>query len=343
MMTLLLCVAAFLLFIWIGRTEDAKKAKRITQHPQEPLLSDYVVDEVLKEPVILILNDKPKKLSLEVSFVAIDFETANRRRGSACAIGMCKIENGIVVDRYKKYLRPVPFEFESMNTAVHGIRASDTVHALTIAEDWANIKAFVGDLQLVAHNASFDRSVLDNSLEACGLKASGWHIACTMLQAKRIFEGEITKLRDLCQKFEISLNHHDAGSDAEACALVRLELLAMDMLSNERLVKTKPTPIKTEIEVVSEVLKGLTIVFTGEFDTMSRSEIESLARSHGARVTGSVSRKTSYLVQGYIFASNKLENAHELGIAIIKEKDLLKLIIGEKKVVGLGTVENSTP
>jgi hypothetical protein len=92
MMTLLLCVAAFLLFIWIGRTEDAKKAKRITQHPQEPLLSDYVVDEVLKEPVILILNDKPKKLSLEVSFVAIDFETANRRRGSACAIGMCKID-----------------------------------------------------------------------------------------------------------------------------------------------------------------------------------------------------------------------------------------------------------
>lgn len=331
-MTTLLCVAAFLLFVWFGRREKAKKTKKITPY-QDPLLNEYIVDAKI-EGVAPSIIDKPKKDLLGISFVAIDFETANRRRGSACAIGMCKIENGLITEKYHKYLRPIPFEFEQMNTAVHGITASETENAPTIAEDWVNIQAFVGNLPLVAHNASFDRSVLDNSLEASGLKASGWQIVCTMLQAKRLFNGELTKLNDLCRKFEISLNHHNAYSDAEACALLRLSFLELDTSAKESLVKVKTQVSKIETTVESEVLNGLTIVFTGDFDAMSRSEIEEFARAHGARVTGSVSRKTSYLVQGNIYASGKLNRAHELSIEILSETKFFKLVTGHRKVEG---------
>jgi DNA polymerase III subunit epsilon len=349
MMPLLLCIAV-LFCIWTVQTQMAKKPRQIPF--QEPLLSEYIIPDTPFEPkkgieyktrhitsgdhdydAQKVGKNVSEKALLEVSFVAIDFETANRRRGSACAVGMCKVEGGRVVDRYHQYIRPVPMVFEQMNINVHGITESHTANAPTIAEEWANIQAFVGDLPLVAHNASFDKSVLDNSLESNGLNASGWSIACTMEQAKRVFDGKIVKLKDLCHNFDIHLNHHNAGSDAEACALVRIELLKLDTKPYKSLVKTKLVVIKEDTPSVSEALKGLTIVFTGDFDTMTREDIEDLARSHGAKVTSSVSKKTSYVVQGDIFASGKLDKAELLGVEVIGFKAFMKMIDQNRKSV----------
>ena len=146
-------MTAFAIFVsiitfFVYRLKNGRKKEVEVSNPNPPqyvpLGSTIPVHQSVKERVEPIID---------IDFVAIDFETANRHRSSACAIGMCKVQKGVVVDRYVKYLRPEPFEFESQNVYVHGIDADMTQYAPTRVEDWGNIQAFVGNLPLVAHNA----------------------------------------------------------------------------------------------------------------------------------------------------------------------------------------------
>ncbi len=72
-------------------------------------------------------------------------------------------------------------------------------------------------------------------------------------------------------------------------------------------------------------LEGLTFVLTGTLPTMGRSEASALIKSHGGKVSGSVSKKTSYVVAGEA-AGSKLTDAERLGVKIIDEAELLKML-----------------
>jgi len=72
-------------------------------------------------------------------------------------------------------------------------------------------------------------------------------------------------------------------------------------------------------------LEGLTIVVTGTLPTLGRSEVKDLIEKNGGKCTGSVSKKTNYLVAGEA-AGSKLTKARELGIPVISEADLLSMI-----------------
>ncbi|MBR2908192.1 MAG: NAD-dependent DNA ligase LigA [Clostridia bacterium] len=75
----------------------------------------------------------------------------------------------------------------------------------------------------------------------------------------------------------------------------------------------------------SDALQGLTFVLTGTLPTMSRDEASDLIRNKGGKVTGSVSKKTSYVVAGEE-AGSKLRKAQELGITILDEDGLMRLL-----------------
>ncbi len=72
-------------------------------------------------------------------------------------------------------------------------------------------------------------------------------------------------------------------------------------------------------------LEGKTFVLTGTLPTMSRDQASELIQSYGGKVSGSVSKKTSYVIAGDE-AGSKLVKARALGIAVISEEDLLDLI-----------------
>jgi DNA ligase (NAD+) len=81
-------------------------------------------------------------------------------------------------------------------------------------------------------------------------------------------------------------------------------------------------------EAVGTSLAGLTFVITGTLPTMGRKEAAELIESHGGKVTGSVSKKTDYLVAGES-AGSKLDKANALGIPVLSEEELQQMI-GER-------------
>jgi DNA ligase (NAD+) len=77
----------------------------------------------------------------------------------------------------------------------------------------------------------------------------------------------------------------------------------------------------------SGTLAGKTLVFTGTLPTLGRNEAKQLAESAGARVSGSVSRKTDYVVAGDD-AGSKLEKAREFGVKVVDEAEFRRMVSG---------------
>jgi DNA polymerase III epsilon subunit-like protein len=77
-----------------------------------------------------------------------------------------------------------------------------------------------------AHNASFDRGVLHACCGKFGITPPSADFLCTMKLSRRVWGIRPTKLSDVCRHFNIPLQHHDAASDALACAKIVLEASA---------------------------------------------------------------------------------------------------------------------
>jgi DNA polymerase-3 subunit epsilon len=145
------------------------------------------------------------------TFTAIDFETAQSKRYSICQIGIVRVVNGEIVETYNKLVRPPDNHYNYHNIQVHGIYPEDTENEPTFAELWDEFKHFIEDQELVAHNVAFDVSCLKQALEYYGLEQVSFNQHCTY----KIYKDN---LASLCKEHKIKLNHHDALSDALACA-----------------------------------------------------------------------------------------------------------------------------
>lgn len=153
------------------------------------------------------------------SFAAIDFETANNLRNSACSVSIVTVRDNEVEDQVTYLIRPPSRYFKF--TDIHGIRWEDVEDMPSFDELWPHISAKLrGVKYIVAHNAPFDRSVLSACCEHYGLTAPSIPFVCTVQLARNAWNIYPTKLPDVCRFLRISLNHHDAASDALACAQI---------------------------------------------------------------------------------------------------------------------------
>ena len=81
-------------------------------------------------------------------------------------------------------------------------------------------------------------------------------------------------------------------------------------------------------EKAPQILAGLTVVLTGTLPTLGRDAAKDMLEAAGAKVSGSVSKKTSYVVAG-AEAGSKLAKAEELGVPVLDEAGMLALLAGE--------------
>ena len=154
-----------------------------------------------------------------MNFVAIDFETANYERDSACAVGLVKVVDSKIVDKAVHLIKPPTRKF--MFTYIHGLTWSDVAKSADFGELWPTIEPFIQGAEfLAAHNATFDKGVLYACCACYGLPAPSVPFRCSVQIARRTWGIYPTKLPDVCRRLGIDLNHHEALSDAMACAQI---------------------------------------------------------------------------------------------------------------------------
>lgn len=159
------------------------------------------------------------------TFTAIDFETARPPRWSICQVGMVRVENGEVVRELSLLIRPPENFYWSRFTDIHSICSSTTAGAPDFSGIWSTLRPWIEDQLVVAHNMSFDGSCLRAALDFYGIAHPTFQSACTY----RLFG---KGLAALCAEHGITLNHHDALSDARACAelfLKHCEAISTDL------------------------------------------------------------------------------------------------------------------
>ena len=158
-------------------------------------------------------------------YVAFDVETPNRLNNRMSAIGIAVIENGVITDETYSLVNP-EHPFDLFNTMLTGISEESVVSSPIFPELWERIAPIMESGILVAHNASFDMGVLRKCLNDYGIS---WRPAvkgvCTVLMGRSLLPGISHKLNDMCDYYDISLNHHRADSDSRACAEILLRYM----------------------------------------------------------------------------------------------------------------------
>ena len=145
------------------------------------------------------------------SYTAIDFETAQGKRWSICQVGLVRVENEIITAQLSILVQPPDNYYWNRFIDIHGITPEQTANAPTFDIVWQQIEPFIKNQQVVAHNGfAFDFNCLAKTLEYYGLATPEFTGHCTY----RIYKDN---LASLCQQYNISLNHHEALSDARAC------------------------------------------------------------------------------------------------------------------------------
>lgn len=158
------------------------------------------------------------------SFVAIDFETADPGRDSACAVGVVRVEGDRIVRRESRLIRPPRREF--VFSYIHGITWEHVAEAPPFAAVWNELRSLLNGADfLAAHNAPFDKSVLQACCRSAQLDPPPLPFECTVRHARRRWGIRPTTLPDVCRVLDIHLQHHDALSDAEACARIMMAAL----------------------------------------------------------------------------------------------------------------------
>jgi len=264
----------------------------------------------------------------KMNFVAIDFETANETRDSACAVGLTQVCNGIALDPVYLLLRPPELRFAHWNIRVHGISPDDVVDAPTFADAWPQISALIDGQLVVAHNASFDMSVLRHSLYSLGIPVPQLSYLCSLNLARRAWPKFVShSLGFLAQTQGIELEHHHAGSDSRASAELvllagrelglncprelsqSLDVTIGEVFSNDYWTPSSAPSLKRDIESIEIALPDgynvqnhpfydMSIVFTGTLKMFGRNEAERIVTLLGGHPKRSVSKKTNYVVMG---------------------------------------------
>lgn len=159
---------------------------------------------------------------MDLNFTAIDFETANSKRGSVCQLGLTRVVDGKIIETKTSMVTPPEGfgAFHERNIAVHGILPHHVKGAPTWETAMNMIIDFSEGTPLVGHNVSFEKSVVKSACEATNLTSPQFVWACSLKMARKHLKGQESYSLGLLSA-ALGLEqfaHHDAGEDARASA-----------------------------------------------------------------------------------------------------------------------------
>ena len=263
-----------------------------------------------------------------MTYLAIDFETANEQRASACGVGVVRVGDGAVTDSWHTLINP-EVEFAPINTSIHGIRAADVASAPTFPEVLDRIVDSADGCEVVvAHNAAFDIQVLTRSAARYGLDLAPQPFACTRVFSRRWWPGwpsyglaHVISTLDLAAALG-EWQHHDALWDARACAAVVERGFAHTGVSSwEQAAEAarihlglarltaydgcagptgpiRPTQPNEDDLDANHPIYGLSVCFTGALQLYTRRNAAQVVTDVGGVFSANVTKKTDLLVVG---------------------------------------------
>lgn len=163
----------------------------------------------------------------KLDFIVIDFETANWQRNSAIQVGLVRFVGGQEVDSMVALIKPPTTYFvEEWTKTIHGLCYEDVKDAPYFDEVWTNeVMPFINktpNLPLVAHNATFDMSVIKGCCEYYGLDIPNIKYFDSLAIAKKVWPDVSHKLTSLGEQFNIQYRAHDALEDSRTCGKIVL-------------------------------------------------------------------------------------------------------------------------
>lgn len=284
---------------------------------------------------------------MSLDFCAIDFETANLFRGSACAVGMAKVVGGEVVATRRFLMRPPEDydDFDPFNVELHGITAEMVRHEPRFAERLPEILAFADGLAFVAHNAAFDMGVIRDASDVSGLAWPAVTYACTLVLSRGTWTLLSYSLPWVAEAAGVVFgHHHDPEADAIAAASIMVAIArARSVGSLEEILESAaarmgwmdaetwsgchrlgakgPIPGANPDADPDHPFYGREIVFTGALGSMPRTEAWKRVAEVGGQPGGGVTKRTNVLVVGYQDA-RKLRPGEDLSAKARKARDL---------------------
>ena len=334
-------------------------------------IKNYLADA---EVSIGVLRDKRKNQELRLedvagcgmTFNAVDVETANHNRSSICQIGITKVVDGEVVDRWGTLINPEE-EFDDYNVRIHHIWPEQVTGAPTMPEIREELRKRLRGQVLVSHSG-FDRSAFEMAMDKYNLEPLQVYWLDSVKIARLTWpdlraQGGYS-LKNLAYYIGYEFNHHDAVEDATAATEVVLTACrdrgvdieywlhtSAERTSTRSSQNVKKQPVsRSRYGSPDGELYGEVLVFTGDLQ-MSRAVATDYAAFMGCKVTTAVSKKTTILVSGiqtspairsrtgksskHLKAEKLISEGH--GIAIISETDFLSLIANHQPCVPLQT------
>ncbi|WP_205499715.1 3'-5' exonuclease [Rufibacter psychrotolerans] len=163
-----------------------------------------------------------------MDFITLDFETATPERDSPCEIGLTFVQNGQIVGTQAWLIKPKSYPyFNGMNISIHGIKPQDVKNSPSFDQVWQELGPLLQNQLIIAHNASFDMSVLRATLTTYRLPFPELQYACSVQFCKQVWQGlPQYDLKSLCNQHQIKFHHHRAAADSRACAELTLKALA---------------------------------------------------------------------------------------------------------------------
>lgn len=271
------------------------------------------------------------------SFVALDIETATGNRSSICEIGITVVEKSEIVESKSWLIQPKGNVYWRRNIGIHGIKPEDTQDRPVLSDIWGEIKGYIENKIVVAHNTAFDMYAIADALAENGIALPELNYFCSLRVAQRTFSLLKFSLSPLCASLGIQFDQcHRAGSDSEACAKVMLKCLDELNVSTfeelEEKLKIKRGFYKDGVHsgqkstIAGDSKKnysndadpkkfdpdnyfyGKEVLFTGKMKYGKRDEMRALIDNIGGHSVGSFKSSVDVLVEGTQTSHNLKED-----------------------------------
>ena len=162
----------------------------------------------------------------KLDYIAIDFETANYYKNSACSVGLVRFIDGKETDLCYSLIHPAKMYFiPEWTRDIHHISYDDVRDKPYFPEVWDTlVMPFINqtpDVPLVAHNGtSFDMTVIRDCCNYFGMEKPKFQYFDSLLIARKTWAKIDHHLTSLGNYFNIKYNAHDALEDSRTCGLI---------------------------------------------------------------------------------------------------------------------------